>query len=207
MRLLILIPIILLCGCLRVVTDSQLDIVKQSAADAKAAGSYIKTMDASTPEGREAIKLAATAITEHALHMLSALEIKLEDLPGPRVSVSDWKYDPKHANEQTMENLKKDDYSVSTMVSVSVVATMLAGIGLKFGANALSATPIGGVVDFLSTIFGHSPQVKRDVHDKIINTMEDYKQIDPAWETNKLYMLLSKRMTQAEKDYIKKETA
>jgi hypothetical protein len=190
---------------MRVVTDEQLGIMKQSAADAKAAATYVQQADVETPTDKGGVKLAAAAMRQHVINMAAALEIRPEDLPQPRVSVTDWKYNPEHANEQTMENLKKDDYSVSTMVSVSVIATMLAGIGLRMGAGALAATPFGGIISTLGTLFGQAPQIKRDVYDKILASLEEYKEIDPDWKTNKLYVLLSDKLTNPEKDFIKKE--
>lgn len=205
MKLLCVLPIMLLCGCMRIVTDEQLGIMKQSASDAKAAATYVQIADVETDVDKGGVKLAAAALRQHVINMAAALEIRPEDLPQPRVSVTDWKYNPERANEQTMENLKKDDYSIATMVSVSVLATMLAGIGLKMGAGALASTPLGAIVNALSTFFGHAPQIKRDVYDKIIATLEAYKEIDPDWKTNKLYVLLSDKLTTAEKDFIKKE--
>jgi len=204
MKLLCLLSIMLLCGCFRIVTNEQLGIMKQSAADTKAAAIYVQGAEI---DGRDAggVKLASAAMRQHVINMASALEIRPEDLPQPRVSVTDWKYDPQRANEQTMHNLKQDEYSVTTMVTASIIATMLAGIGLRMGAGALASTPIGGIISTLGQFFGQAPQIKRDVYDKILLTLEEYKDIDPDWKTNKLYMLLSDKLTTAEKDHIKKE--
>jgi hypothetical protein len=190
---------------MRIVTDEQLGIMKQSASDAKAAATYVQTANVETDVDKGGVKLAAAALRQHVINMAAALEIRPEDLPQPRVSVTDWKYNPERANEQTMENLKEDEISVSTMVSVSVIATMLAGIGLRMGAGALASSPFGGAISMLGTLFGQAPQIKRDVYNKILTTLEDYKEVDPEWRTNKLYMLLSDKLTTAEKDFIKKE--
>jgi hypothetical protein len=200
MKLLILIPILFMCGCFRVVTDAQVDILKQSTSDATAAIKYIG--DTTSDEGTA---FAANAVDRHLLNISAAMEIDPRDLPQPRVTVRQWTTDYRSASDATSANLKQDEYNIGTMVTVSVIATMIAGIGLKMGAQTLTATPIGGVVNFLSTLFGHSSQIKRDVYDKIIASLEAYKDIDPDWKTNKLYVLLSDKLTTPEKDFIKKE--
>lgn len=200
MRLFVLLLPILLCGCMRVVTQGRLDIAKQSLSDSKAAAIYIDE----TAEG--GTKLAADAMRKHADNIAAALEIEPSDLPHARVGVNDWKQDANKASEQTSQNLAKDGYSISTMVSVSVILTMLAGIGLKMGTGALSTTPFAPIIGMLGTLFGHDPAIKASVHDKIITVLEDYKEVDPDWENNKLFKMLSKRMTQAEKDYVKAQT-
>lgn len=204
MKLLALLPILFLFGCFRIVTDEQLGIVKQSTADTKAAATYIQQADV-TGNDAGGVHLAGAAMRSHGDHIASALEINPADLPPARVGVNDWKYDPQHASEQTMSNLKKDEYSISTMVTASVIATMLAGIGIRIGAGALASTPIGGIISTIGQFFGQAPQIKRDVYDKILASLEEYKDIDPDWKTNKLYMLLSDKLTTAEKDYVKKE--
>lgn len=200
MKLIILLPILLLCGCFRVVTDDQMKIVKQSIADSNAAAEYIieNTEEPGT-------KLAGEATRGHTISIAGAMEIDPKDLPNARVTKLDWKYDYNSASEQTIGNLKRDGYSISTMVTATVVATMLAGIGIRMGAGALATTPLGTIVSTIGTFFGQSPQIKRDVYNKIILALEAYKDIDPDWKTNKLYVLLSDKLTTAEKDFIKKE--
>lgn len=200
MKLILLLPILLLCGCFRIITDDQIDIIKQSIADGKAASEYI--IENTEEQGT---KLAGEAAKGHTLSVAGAMEIDPRDLPDARVTKIDWKYDYNRASEQTSSNLKRDSYSISTMVTATVIMTMIAGIGLKMGAQTLTATPVGGFVNFLSTLFGHAPQVKRDVYNKLLVALEQYKDIDPDWKTNKLYVLLSDKLTTAEKDLIKKE--
>ena len=199
MKLIIFLPIIFLCGCFRIATPTQDKLAAQSVADSIAAAKFIR--DTTTDES---IKLAANAIYGHSLNIAKALEIDPEDLPNARVSKVDWIIDPAGSDQRSQENIKKDGYSLAQIVTATSLATMLAGVGLAMGRSMLAAHPLGQLLGYVGTLFGQATPVKEKAHRKLLIVLDEYKKLDPNWKDNKLYQMLSDRMTNAEKDYVKR---
>jgi hypothetical protein len=141
----------------------------------------------------------------HARNMAKAMEIDDADLPSPRVSTGDWRDNPNRAHQESRDNSAKDGadiakYGLYAMAGVSIA--MLAG---KAGMMMFANHPVGQLLGMFGQLFGGESPKKHRVYKKMISVLEEYKEIDPAWKENKLYVMLSDRLTTAEKDFIKTE--
>jgi len=199
MKLLLLTILLLIsCSCMRVVTNEQQAIFKQSASDLVTTLEYVK--DNTTEDN---IRVASSVALNHGRNMIAALEIRLDDLPRARVSKQYWEANPQAAGQDSLTNLNQDENSLATIMSATVIVTMLVGAGLALAQTALRTTPIGQLLGYAGMLFGQKSPVAKKTDAKILLVLEEYKELDPAWRTNKLYVMLSDKMTNAEKDYVK----
>lgn len=200
MRLLLLLSFVFITGCGSYVTGRQKEVAAQALSDMYAVADYVEyTYDGDVPA------LASDAMRNHARNMGKAMEIDVEDLPSPRVSTRDWQDNPSRAHQESRDNSNKDSaditrYGLYAMAGVSVA--MLAG---KAGMMMFANHPIGQFLGMFGQLFGGESPKKHKVYKKMIAVLEEYKEIDPEWRTNKLYAMLSDRLTTAEKDFIKTE--
>lgn len=194
--------LLLLTGCGPVlVMPRQQDVAAQSLSDIEAATDYV-LKDENVPYPT---RLAVYDTREHARVMSKALEIDVTELPRPRVTTQDWQNDPNAAHQISTANVKTDSDNIADYgwKAAGVVGALL--IAARAGQLALGGTPFGQLFAFINGLTGGESPKRRKIHDKIISALEDYKELDPNWRTNKLYELLSSRMTTAEKDFIKSE--
>lgn len=198
-----LLPLVLiLTGCGPVlVMPRQQEVATQSLSDLEAATDYVLTDEAVPYTAR----LAVFDTREHARVMSRALEIDPADLPKPRVTVQEWKANPEIAHSTSMSNVKTDTQNITDYgwKAAGIVGALL--LAARAGQLALGGTSIGQIFAFINGLTGGENPKRRKIHDKILTALEDYKELDPNWRTNKLYELLSSRMTTVEKDFIKSE--
>lgn len=199
MKYILLLSALLLAGCVRPVPTTAIEQSAQSSADAIAAAEYILDI----AMGLDEITFAASAIQEHVDNAQKA--IGTDELPKPRVTVREWKTDYRRAREDTSHNLERDSYNLAQIGAAVAVGTMMIGIGTKLATVLAKSHPIGQLIGGIGMLFGQESPTKRIVHNKILCTLEEYKEIDPEWRTNKLYVLLSDKLTTSEKDYIKRQ--
>lgn len=200
MRWLLFILILTGCGPV-VVMPRQQEVAAQSLSDLEAATEYV-LKDEAVPYPT---RLAVYDSREHARVMSKALEIDSTDLPRPRVTTQEWQANPDAAHATSTANIKTDSTS---MLDYGWKAAGVAGallIVARAGQLALGGTPFGQLFAFINGLTGGESPKRRKIHDKLLTALEDYKELDPNWRTNKLYELLSSRMTTAEKDFIKSE--
>lgn len=202
MRIIILLLIALsLVGCVRIITDKEADKFAQSYVDTLEAAEYIE--DYADMFDIEPIKLASRSIREHGANMAKAMHVNTDELPEPRVSKNSWATDAKAAYSTSNENAVADSKILNNPAIVGLAALPLLAIGLKLGQILLKGHPLGAAFGVAGTLFGYDSPTKTAVHDKLIAVLEEYKSADPSWKDNKLFILLSDKLTQAEKDYIK----
>lgn len=190
-----------LTGCGAYVTERQTKVAAQAYSDLDAAAKYVEKEYPEQP-----VAWAADAMRQHARNMARAMSLAEEDFPAPRINYADWKLTPEAAKEDTKVNVSNDANEID---AGSIATKVLAGMSLAVLLGKLATTmfkthPIGQILGWVGNIAGGENPVKSTVHDKLIAALNDYKDIDPDWENNKLYKLLSGKMTQAEKDYIKR---
>jgi len=196
------IALLITTGC-TVVTARNIDTSKQALSDIHAAQKFLLLY---SPD--QAVHMATSVMSAHADNMAKAMEIDVNDLPGPRVSKSDWKMDPIGANTESNSNIKKDgsDIETSTMIGlIGAGSVALVVILTKLGSTVLAGTPFGNILGKLGTIFGQQHPVEQQVQSKITKALDAYKVVDPEWRSNKLFVMLSDIMTDEEKDFVKKQ--
>ena len=200
MKLSLLLLCVLLTGCGSYVTQRQKETAAQALSDLNAAATYVEnTYTGDVPA------MAASAMRDHAINMGRAMEIDLEDLPKARVTAKDWRDDPNAARQESHNNAKSDSDDISKYGLYAMAGVSIAMIAGKAGMMMLGNHPIGQVLGMLGQLFGGESPRKHRVYKKIVATLEDYKTVDPEWRTNKLYVMLSDRLTTADKDFIKTE--
>lgn len=200
MKLILLVCCVLLTGCGSYVTGRQKQVAAQSYSDINAVADYVEnTYIDDVPA------LATDAMRNHARNMAKAMEIDDADLPAPRVTANDWRDNPTRAHQESRDNSKVDNNDITRYGIYALAGASLAVIAGKAGMMMLGNHPIGQLLGIFGQLFGGESPKQRKVFKKMICIMEEYKEIDPAWKDNKLYAMLSDRLTTAEKDFIKTE--
>jgi uncharacterized protein YceK len=200
MKAILLILCILLSGCGTYVTSRQKEVAAQSYADLDAAAQYVEnTYTGDVPA------LAADAMRSHAANMAKAMEIDVKDLPPPRVTAARWRDNPNDAHNESRSNAASDNNDIAKYGLWAMTGISLAVLGGRLGMMVLSNHPIGQMLGTFGQLFGGESPKQRKVFKKMISILEEYKTIDPAWKDNKLYAMLSDRLTTSEKDFIKTE--
>lgn len=198
-RILTLVSLILLAGC-SLVSTRQKEVAAQASSDLRAATGYIKNVYSDAPAA-----LAADAIDMHAANMEKALGIEPEDLPRPRIDVRDWQQDPNRSHQESRSNAASDSTTIGEYGVYAVAGVSIAILAGRLGTMMFANHPVGAFLGTLAHMVGGESPMKGKVYKKMLQAFEDYKTIDPDWKNNKLYQLLSDRMTTPEKDFIKTE--
>jgi hypothetical protein len=189
-------------GCTRIVFGESVKVAAQSNADLDAAAWYIEEHAIEAED--YPVAMAARAVRGHGENMAKAMYIDKEDLPSPRVGKNDWKVDPDAAYEKSNAHIKEDLFTVTNVAGAGLAALSVLAIGARLGQAILKTHPVlGPLLGGIGTLFGYSSPVKDAVHEKLIAALEEYRLADPAWESNPIFKLLSSKLTNAEKDYIK----
>ena len=200
MKQLLLICTILLTGCGSYVTERQKGVAAQAYSDINAVADYVENA-----YYEDVPALAADAMRTHSRNMAKAMEIDDADLPAPRVTARDWQNNPSRAHQESRNNAKADTTSITEYSIYALAGASIAIIGGKIGMMILANHPVGQFLGALGQLFGGESPKKHRVYKKLISVLEEYKDVDPNWKDNKLYGMLSDRLTTAEKDFIKTE--
>jgi hypothetical protein len=142
-------------------------------------------------------------MVEHAYNMARVMEIDLEDLPQPRVSKRTWSVDPEGAHTESQMHAKSDGEVITNYALYGLSIASLAVIFGKLGQVVLGSHPLGAMLGQVGHFFGGESPTKRKVFDRLLVVLDKYKEVDPDWQNNKLFKMLSDAMTTSEKEYIK----
>ena len=203
MRLFLLAVIVLnMAGCMRVVFGEAASTAAQANVDLKEAAYYIEEEATSRQDYPTA--LAAQAVIGHADNMAKAMRIEPDEFPNPRVKKNDWKTDPNEAAMTSNKNIKSDGMSIERATTIGLAALSIAMVGVRLGQVMLKSHPVlGPMLSGIGTLFGYNSRTKDLITEKMYESLEEYKKMDPKWEEHPIYKLLSTKLTQTEKDYIK----
>jgi hypothetical protein len=198
--LLILYAIFILgCG-----SDRIENIEKQNYSDIKAAISSIK--DESFDDKQRRI-IIATAMNDMLDNIVAINGYEKNELPGPRISRSDWISDTQAAGEGARANAQSDSKEIKEWQASDYALLgggLLGTLAILLRLAKLLPGPIGmfaGYADML--LVAKSPKKDR-IQEDVMDHLDAYKEKDPDWEKNPVFTHLSKSMTQDEKDTLKR---
>lgn len=204
MRTVLLLGLLVLltgCGVPRLVYDSEIEVAAQANADLNEVTSFL--FEEGKHTDNQTLVYAAIAIKGHAANMAKAMSIAPDELPVARISKRDWLTNPEWAGAKSEEYIKTDTTTLESVATKGIAGAALLALILRTGYIALKTHPIGQLLGQLATVFGYNSPIKDKVHTKIIKALETYKDKDPQWRTNTVFVHLSSCLTEPEKTYIK----
>lgn len=200
MRWILLLLALTGCGPV-IVTPRQQEMAAQALSDNVAALNYVME----NPEVPTQAKWAAYDSAQHAYNIARAMEIDFSELPRARVTTDDWKANPEKAHAISTSNTGKDSNDMIDLGWKVLAGAGITALAVRAGQLALGNSPLGPIFNTLNGLIGGANPKRKRVYDKMLKALDEYKALDPEWRSNKLYMLLSDKFTNPEKDFIKNE--
>lgn len=190
-----------LCAFLQsciLVSDEQRTALGESMADLKAISEVLEQ------------PLQADALKAHAAAINDMLGIDQREF-RPRVSANDWRINESAAHNASIvaadetRNAKGYDFGMLALWGTAAFTGVIATARVL--TSIMPGHPLTLLFGFADRFMGGTDikkkQLRDDINNKILDTLEEYKKIDPEWRKHWIYERLSDAMSEPEKAHVK----